>query len=135
MHVKEKYRGQAHLLIAYGSSHPANASYSCLQLMLADSLPGVYLATVEGYPQLSEVLPRLRRQGVKEGILSPYMLLAGEPARHDMAACGENSWKQILAREGFQVKVELCGLGGYPAYQEIFGQRVRDCPAGQAVGG
>jgi len=122
---------QAHVLMGHGSSHPANACYSCLQLMLFESFPRVFVATVEGYPELAQVIPQLRKQGIREVILSPFMLVAGDHAHNDLAGAEEESWQSILEREGFAVSVILKGLGEYPVYQEFFVNRIKDCLEGK----
>jgi len=123
---------QAHILMGHGSSHPANACYSCLQLMLYDSFPRVFVGTVEGYPELTQVIPQLKKQGIREVILSPFMLVAGDHALNDLAGNEEESWKSILEREGFAVSVILKGLGEYPVYQDFFVNRIKDCIGGKS---
>ena len=39
------------------------------------------------------------------------MLVAGDHAINDMASDEEDSWKTILEKEGFNVKVHVKGLG------------------------
>lgn len=123
--------GTAVVLMGHGTSHPANACYGQLQLTLLDRMPGVYLANVEGYPQLPDIIPRLKERRAREVILMPYMLVAGEHAHKDMAGDEEDSWKSILKREGFAVQIYLKGLGENPAYQDIYVQHVRDCIGGE----
>jgi len=120
--------------MGHGSSHPANASYSCLQLMLYDAFPRVFVATVEGYPELENILPRLKELGIKEVTLSPLMLVAGDHAQNDLAGPGEDSWQSLLEKEGYTVSLIMKGLGEYPIYQELFVQRIRDSLAGQPLG-
>ena len=44
-----------------------------------------------------------------------------------MASDEEDSWKSILEKEGFNVKVHLQGLGEYPAIQDKFVNHALDC--------
>ena len=118
---------QAVILMGHGSDHPANACYAMLQLVLFDTVPNVYIANVEGYPGLDDVIPKLRAAGLKKVILMPFMLVAGDHAINDMAGEEEGSWKNILVREGFEVCLHLHGLGENPACREIYAEHVRDC--------
>lgn len=125
---------EAVVLMGHGSAHPANACYSCLQLMFYDTLANVYIGTVEGYPILENIIPRLKEKGIRVVNLMPYMLVAGDHALNDMAGDEEDSWKNILEREGFTVRVSLQGLGENSAYQDIYVRRVWDCIHGNPQG-
>lgn len=118
---------KAVLLMGHGTDHPANACYAQLQMVLAEEIPHVFIANVEGYPGLRQVIPRLKAAGIAEVTLMPFMLVAGEHARRDMAGEDEESWKSVLVKEGFRVHAYLCGLGENAAYREIYLQHVRDC--------
>ena len=69
-----------------------------------------YIANVEGAPSLENVLGKLKRKETKKIKLMPFMLVAGDHARNDMAG-EEDSWKTILEKEGFEVEVHMHGLG------------------------
>ncbi|MCR4442789.1 MAG: sirohydrochlorin cobaltochelatase [Peptococcaceae bacterium] len=126
---------QAVVLMGHGSDHPANACYAMLQLVLMATLPRVFIAGVEGYPGIGDVVSRLKAGGIKKVVLMPYMLVAGEHAKNDLAGDEDDSWKKMLEREGFEVSLYLHGLGENPAYREIFVRRVADClKAAEAAG-
>ena len=55
------------------------------------------------------------------------MLVAGDHAINDMASDEEDSWKTILEKEGFNVKVHVKGLGENPYIQEKFKNHALDC--------
>lgn len=118
---------QGVVLMGHGSTHPANASYACLQLVLRETRPDVLVATVEGYPTLAHIIPQLKERGISEVILMPYMLVAGDHALNDMAGAEEDSWRSVLTREGFNVQTFLHGLGENPRYQDLYLQHIRDC--------
>jgi len=119
--------GRAVALIGHGSIHPANASYACLQLLLQDELPHVYVGTVEGYPDFDYILRKLKSAKIKEVVLMPFMLVAGEHVHHDLLGGHDESWKTVLEREGFKVYAYLHGLGENLAYQEIYIQHIKRC--------
>ena len=122
---------QGVLLMAHGSSDPANASYPLLERILHESgFPNVLLASVEGYPELADVLPVLKRRRLRELTLMPFMVVAGDHVRNDMAGEGEDSWINQLEREGYRVKVYLKGLGENEKVQEIYVRHLEEAVAG-----
>lgn len=109
------------VLMGHGSSHPANMAYPALAWLLqAQGRPDMLVATVEGDPALSDLLPSLRKQAVGRVTLAPLMLVAGDHAVHDMAGDGPESWKSVLTSQGFSVRVELRGLGEDPGFQALY---------------
>ncbi|MDD2211384.1 MAG: sirohydrochlorin cobaltochelatase [Desulfitobacteriaceae bacterium] len=120
---------QAVILMGHGSAHPANAGYACLQLMLTDVLPQVYVGTVESYPALKHILPKLKAARCNKVVLMPFMLVAGDHAHHDLAGDGDDSWKAILEKSGYKVDVYFHGLGENPAFQGIYLRHAKDCMA------
>ncbi|WP_097026459.1 sirohydrochlorin cobaltochelatase [Clostridium peptidivorans] len=119
---------KAVVLMGHGSTHYANACYSMLQYIFEDmGVKNVYIATVEGFPELRHVVPKLKEKKIEEITLMPYMLVAGDHAQNDMAGDEEDSWKVILENEGFKVNIYLHGLGENSAYRDIYVQHIKDC--------
>lgn len=119
---------EALVLMGHGTAHFANAAYGQLEQNLQDLQENVYVATVEGYPTLDRVERLLlRRPSIRKVMLAPFMLVAGDHARNDMAG-DEDSWKTRLEKAGYEVRCILKGLGECAAIRELF---VEHC--GQAV--
>lgn len=118
--------GEAVVLMGHGSAHPANAAYSQLQLLCEDAGLPVYVGTVEGYPELEQVMTRLRRDRVRRVTLMPLMVVAGDHAVNDMAGDDPDSWNSRLRAEGFEVDCYVHGLGENAAFQEIYVSHVLD---------
>lgn len=117
---------QAVLLMGHGTKHPANAAYTRLQdALTAAGLP-VYLGTVETTPSLEDVQKILEAKKIKNVLLMPYMLVAGDHAQNDLAGDEPDSWKNRLAAAGYEVSVYMHGLGENPAYGDLYVQRVQD---------
>ncbi len=115
------------ILMGHGTNHIANAVYCCFESVLRDKgFKNIHVATVEGYPTLDRVIPNVIAEGVKEVILMPLMLVAGDHAKNDMAGDEEDSWKSILEAEGFKVKIYLHGLGENSSIQDIYIQHIKD---------
>ena len=100
------------LLMGHGTEHFSNSSYFALQHYL-DKLTtrAVYVANVEAPPVLEEVMAKMKAQGVTKVYLLPFMLVAGDHARNDMAGDDEDSWYHRLTEYGFEVEIILHGLG------------------------
>ena len=112
--------GEALVLMGHGTAHFANSAYAQMEHVLQSRCPRIYIATVEGYPTLDSVAEQLQRQPeIRRLTLAPFMLVAGDHARNDMAG-GEDSWKETLEAKGYEVTCILKGLGECPAIQKLF---------------
>lgn len=132
--LPEMRENTAVVLMGHGSTHHANSCYAQLQCMLNDAELGtIYVATVEGYPTLESIIPKLKEENIKEVTLMPYMLVAGDHAINDMAGDEEDSWKSQLEEQDIKPHVYLHGLGENKAYQDIYVQHVRDCIEGNPL--
>jgi len=112
---------EAMVLMGHGSDHFSNASYFALQHYL-EELAGerVYVANVEAPPELPDVMRKLKAKAIRKVYLMPFMLVAGDHAKNDMAGETEDSWKNILAREGLETEIILKGLGESEVFREIY---------------
>ncbi|MCY6370726.1 sirohydrochlorin cobaltochelatase [Clostridium ganghwense] len=125
---------QAVVLMGHGTSHPANSSYALFDYMLKEEgLKNVYVGTVEGTPELDNVIRRLKEDNIKEVTLMPFMVVAGDHANNDMAGDEDDSWKILLKKEGFKVNTYLHGLGENKKIQSIYVQHVKDCIDGNPL--
>lgn len=98
-----------------------NAVFAVLQRTLRDSgADDYFIATVEGEPEIGEILPVIKERGFRKVILAPFMVVAGDHARNDLAGEDEDSWKNIFIRSGFQVETVLRGIGEWQEVQDLF---------------
>lgn len=117
-------KDEAVLIMAHGTPDPANAYYSVMQDRLNDIYGGkVLIYTVEGKPNLEDVIAKLKTQKVKNVTLMPLMMVAGDHANNDMAGDEEDSHKSILTKEGFNVKTYIHGLGENKDIRQLFVNR------------
>ncbi len=122
-------KGEAVLFMGHGTHHAANSSYALVQMHFSDRGLPVYVGTVEGYPELDHILPRLSRDGVRKLVLLPLMLVAGDHANNDMAGDEDDSWKSILNAQGFEAVPVLRGIGELAPIRDIYVDRVRKAMA------
>ena len=110
------------ILMGHGTEHFANACYSMLQAKLHDVDSNIFVANVEGYPELDHIMDKLA--GYKKMTLMPLMIVAGDHAQNDMAGDEEDSFKSLLEEKGMTVDCILEGLGENQGVQKIFVDRV-----------
>ena len=118
---------EALVFMGHGSGHHANAAYAQLEYVLHDAgWPRAFIGTVEGYPELPEVLRRVRELGdVRRVRLQPLMVVAGDHAKNDMAGEDDDSWRSVFARAGYQVDCRIRGLGEYARIRALFAAHAR----------
>ena len=125
--MTERAREEAWVYMGHGSEHFANAVYSGLENQFrALGAERVYVGTVEGFPGLDYIRSRLRARQARRVTLAPLMIVAGDHAQNDLAGDGEDSWKSILTRDGFEVRFDLRGLGEFAAVREQFALHCRE---------
>ena len=114
----------ATIWVGHGTYSPATAQYAMLDYMLkAEGHKDYYVATVEGYPSLDDVLAQIENSGVKIIKLRPFMFVAGDHAKNDIAT----GMKETLESKGYLVEVQMNGLGEDKNIQDIFIEHLRFC--------
>lgn len=113
------------VLMGHGSEHEANASYGRLQKEFLKTGHNIYVGTVEGTPDIEDVRKALKEKAYEKVILIPFMIVAGDHARNDMAGDEEDAWKVLLKKDGYDVTCMLKGLGESPAIRNIFVEHSR----------
>ena len=115
------------LIMAHGTPDPSNAYYSVIQDRIHTlGMKNVFIYTVEGTPNLEQVIPQLKLHGIKHVTLMPFMMVAGDHANNDMAGEEPDSHKSILEKEGFKVDTYLHGLGENPNIRNLFVERANE---------
>ena len=115
------------LIMAHGTPDPSNAYYSVIQDRIHTlGMKNVFIYTVEGTPNLEQVIPQLKLHGIKHVTLMPLMMVAGDHANNDMAGAEPDSHKSILEKEGFKVDTYIHGLGENPNIRNLFVERANE---------
>ncbi len=122
---KERRRKDAVVLMGHGTHHPANVYYAALNYHLQKLDTNVFVGTVEGWPELDDIKADLRKRRVKKAYLMPFMSVAGDHARNDMAGAEEDSWKSILEKEGIGCVLVLKGTAEYQEFVDIWVDHLR----------
>ena len=115
--IYKREENNAYLLMGHGSEHEANKIYEMLrERFVSYGRDDIHIACVEGYPYIEDVLPGLA--DYKAVHLYPFMIVAGDHAKNDMAGDDE-SFKTMLEDMGKQVDFELKGLGEYDYVRKL----------------
>lgn len=120
----------ATLIMAHGTPHPGNAYYSVIQDRIEKlGMNNVFVYSVEGRPNLDDVIPKLKAKGFKNVTLMPIMMVAGDHANNDMAGDDPDSHKSILTKAGFKVNTYIHGLGENENVRALYIQRTNEALA------
>ncbi|WP_432646756.1 sirohydrochlorin cobaltochelatase [Mitsuokella sp.] len=115
------------LIMAHGTPQTSNAYYSVIQAKIDElGYKNVFVYTVEGWPSLETVMPKLKKNGIKHVTLMPMMMVAGDHANNDMAGSDPDSHKSILEAAGYKVDAYIHGIGENKAIQNIYLERAND---------
>lgn len=113
----ENKKDVAYIWVGHGTYDATTAQYAMLDYMLkAKGYTNCFVGTVEGYPEYDDVLAQLKASGLKKVVLMPFMFVAGEHAKNDIAG----DWAENLKKEGLSVTENLQGLGKNPKIREIY---------------
>lgn len=111
----------AWIFMGHGSAHHANTAYPAMNYYLEHfGKPGCFIGTVEGFPDIDDIIWKLQRGTYKRVGMSPFMIVCGDHALNDMAGDGPDSWKNKLIAAGYNVNCRLEGLGEVPAIRQMF---------------
>jgi sirohydrochlorin cobaltochelatase len=109
------------VLMGHGSDHHANSAYSQLYLsLMLSGFPDVHVTTVEGFPEYEDTLRMMEGMGYWNVVLFPFMLVAGDHAKNDMAGDEEDSLRSVLEVNGYKVHCVVKGLGEYREFRGLF---------------
>ena len=126
-----KNDGTAIILMGHGTpEHYAHALYSLLQFELNKKEYGkFFVGTVEAAPLIDDVIENLKRHPeIKNLVLSPLMIVAGDHANNDLAdEDDEESWISILKDNGYKnISTYLTGLGEDENIKKDFIKKLHD---------
>lgn len=114
------------VLMGHGTTHYANAIYAALDYNFKDrGFKNIFLGTVEAYPSMETLMKMVKEYGPKKVILAPFMIVAGDHAKKDMAGDDPTSWYNQFRAAGFQTEVVIKGLGEYPGIRKILVEHLK----------
>jgi len=125
---KAKKMGAVLVYMGHGNEIFPTSAYAEFQKTMNAMYPEVttVVGTVEGYPGLEEVTFALKHMKAKKVFMKPFMVVAGDHARNDMAGDEDDAWKPIIEKMGVKVTCELKGLGENPEWAKIYARHAVD---------
>ena len=120
--------GEELLLMGHGSPKRHNPVYEWVQEYADKKHLPVHVGVLEAedYPNLDDVMKRLKEKGVKKVFLRPMLLTGGDHATVDMAGDQPDSWKNIVSAAGIEVRFSTKGLGENQLYRSIYIKRIKN---------
>lgn len=119
-------KDQALVFMGHGTTHFANSIYAALDYTFKDKgYHNFFLGTVEAYPSMESLKKMVKAYQPKEVVLAPFMIVAGDHAKNDMAGDDPESWYSQFKNEGYEVKTVLKGLGEYEGIRGLFIDHIR----------
>ena len=122
----KRKKNEAVVLMGHGTHHPSNAFYAALMFQLQLKDPNIFVGTVEGYPDVDLIRDMAIRKKIKTAYLIPFMSVAGDHAKNDMAGNGEDSWKSIFTKAGIHCIPILKGTAEFDEFVDIWVDHVGD---------
>lgn len=117
---KERKKSDAVVLMGHGTHHPSNAFYAALMFQLQLEDPNIFVGTVENYPDINLIKELLLKKRIKKAYLIPFMSVAGDHAKNDMAGDEDDSWKSILTKTGIECVPVLKGSAEYDSFVDVW---------------
>lgn len=125
--LEEDKEANGLVFMGHGSYHSADVAYDKLQTTIKNKgYNNVFVATVEGEKTLEDIMVDLVDKKINTVKIKPFMLVAGDHARNDMASEDEDSWKSILEKNNIKAEPEIKGLGEVKEIQDIFIDHLKD---------
>ena len=122
---KERKKKDAVVFMGHGTHHPTNVYYSALAHRLEKSDANIFVGTVAGWPEIDDIKVDLKKRRIKKAYLMPFMSVAGDHARNDMAGPEPDSWKSILEKEGVECVPVLKGTAEFQEFVDIWVDHLR----------
>lgn len=116
----KRKQDEAVVLMGHGTQHPSNAFYTALMFQVQRKDPNVFIGCVEGYPEIDDIQAMLKEKQINKVYLMPFMSVAGDHAKNDMAGDEDDSWKTILTKAGFECEAILKGTAEYDVFVDIW---------------
>ncbi|HCC54928.1 MAG TPA: hypothetical protein DEQ20_08415 [Desulfobulbaceae bacterium] len=127
--------GRALVYFAHGNEHYSTGAYLEFEQAMRRRYLGarIHVTMVEGFPDNALLFDKLAVDKTKKVLLKPFMTVAGDHAKNDMAGPGPDSLKSLLEARGIDVAVSLVGLGESDGFAAIFVRHAREAMADEGI--
>ncbi len=119
---KERTKNDAVIFMGHGNDRgTGDLSLIAIAHTFQETDPLAWFATVEGALDFEKTLEKIKeKKEIKNIYLAPFMVVAGDHAKNDMAGTEEDAWAERLKKEGYNVHTLIRGLGEIPEVQKLF---------------
>ncbi|MFH1217853.1 MAG: sirohydrochlorin cobaltochelatase [Pseudomonadota bacterium] len=130
-----RQEGRALVYFAHGNEHYSTGAYMEFEHVMRTRYPevAIYVTMVEGFPGVDVLLEKLKREGTKKVLVKPFMTVAGDHAKNDMAGPEPDSLKSVLEASGIDVAVILEGLGEKSDFARLFADHIKEAAADAGI--
>ncbi|MCK4837272.1 MAG: sirohydrochlorin cobaltochelatase, partial [Desulfobulbaceae bacterium] len=120
--------GAALVYMGHGNDHFSTGVYVEFTELMRKMYPRTktYVTMVEGFPSHELLFRELTRDKISKIYLKTMMTVAGDHAKNDMAGADDDSLNTQLLARGFEVEVNLHGLGENKEFAAIFVANIRE---------
>lgn len=119
--------GEGLVLMGHGQAHGrADLVFEGMRRAFAEADGLTFMASVEGSRTFEDLARELATRNVKTLWVQPFMIVAGDHARNDLAGEEADSWASRLRAQGFQVKTNLLGMGEIAGVRAVFIRHARE---------
>lgn len=118
---------EALVLMGHGTTHFSNAVYAALDYTFKEKgYKNIFLGTVEAYPGIDNLLQMIGDFQPSKVVLAPFMIVAGDHAKNDMAGDDPDSWYSRFCAAGYQTETVVRGLGEYSGIRRLFVDHLKE---------
>lgn len=110
------------VLVGHGTEHFSISTYPMLEYVAKEMNKNIIVGTIEGFLGVDQVEKRLKEKKIKKITLQPLLFVAGDHAKNDIGI----EWKEELEKRGFDVKVNLIGLGEEEEIQNLYLEKLEN---------
>lgn len=119
-----------YILMGHGTETTANIRYEQMNVAFQKAgYQNVRIASVEAKPDLEDAMEELRgireKKKIKKVIVQPFMVVAGDHAKNDMAG-DEDSYRTKLLEAGYEVEAVVKGLGEFSEFRKIYVDKLKN---------
>jgi sirohydrochlorin cobaltochelatase len=122
----DRKKEEAVVFMGHGTHHPSNAFYAALMFQVQKRDPLVFIGGVEGYPEIDDIQSWLVEEKITTAWLLPFMSVAGDHAKNDMAGDEADSWKSILSDAGIHCRTVMKGTAEVDSFVDIWLSHLKD---------
>lgn len=115
------------ILFGHGSNHKAEKVYMELQEVFRNKgKTNIFLCNVEGSYTIEKIIGEIFDLNPTKVILQPFMIVAGDHAKNDMASLEEGSLRKVLEDHNLKVEPRLIGLGELESISNLFIKHLKE---------